>query len=197
MSDPRKHILLYFGSFNPVHKAHIAIAEYAIGKGLADEVVLIVSPRNPLKDAEGLASEFHRFEMVELAVAASEYPDRILVSAVEMTLPKPSYTIDTLRFLSRSFPDVKFSVLVGGDIVGQLDKWKDYEEILDNYRVYVYPRPGEDIGRYAGRITVLEDPPQFDVSSTEVRRRAAAGEDIDGLVPPGVAEYIRKNRPWH
>lgn len=195
MADPKK-TLLYFGSFNPIHNAHIAIAEYAVEHDLADEVVLVVSPMNPLKDPRELASEFHRFEMVELAVAGSKYPDRILVSLVEMTLPKPSYTIDTLRFLSQQFPETEFSLLMGGDIVEQLDKWKDYEQILDGYDVYVYPRPGEMIDKYRGRIKVLEDTPLFDISSTGIRERSCDGRDIADSVPKSVAAYIKKNGLW-
>ena len=92
-----KRVMLYFGSFNPIHKGHIALAEYAVEKGLCDELVLVVSPQSPYKQAEELAPEMDRFEMAEAACAASRYPDRIKPSVVEFLLPKPSYTIDTLR----------------------------------------------------------------------------------------------------
>lgn len=196
MADPRKHILLYFGSFNPIHKAHIAIAEYAVERDLADEVVLIVSPRNPHKDPRALASEFHRFEMAELAAAGSKYPERILVSMVEMTLPKPSYTINTLRFLSGKFPDVRFSILMGGDNVRNFDKWREWQQIADSYDIYVYPRPGEHIETKGDRMRVLEDTPLFDTSSTSVREKFAAEADITDLVPKGVADYIHKHKLW-
>ncbi len=188
--------MLYFGSFNPVHKAHIAIAEYVVGHGLADMVVLVVSPHNPFKDAEGLAPEFSRYEMAETAAAASKYPDRIQVSAVEMTLSRPSYTIDTLRFLGSEFPDTRFSILMGGDNVEKLDEWKEADAILAGYDIYVYPRPGEKVEKQGGRMTVLEDAPLFDVSSTAIREAVARGENIDGMVPEGVADYIRENKLW-
>ena len=191
-----KHIMLYFGSFNPIHKAHIAIAEYVVSRGLADMVVLVVSPQNPFKEPEGLAPEFSRFEMAEMAAAASAYPGRIQVSAVEMTLPKPSYTINTLRFLATEFPDARFSILMGGDNVENLSRWRDADEILAGYDIYVYPRPGEKIAAAGSRMTVLKDAPLFDISSTEVREAVARGENIDGMVPMEVADYIHENRLW-
>ncbi len=188
--------MLYFGSFNPVHNAHMAIAEYVVGCGLADMVVLVVSPQNPFKEPEGLAPEFCRYEMAETAAAASAYPGRIQVSAVEMMLPKPSYTIDTLRFLAEEFPGARFSILMGGDNVENLGRWKEANEILAGYDIYVYPRPGEKTVTVGGRMTVLEDAPLFDVSSTEIRAAVARGGNIDGMVPIGVADYIHENKLW-
>ena len=95
--------MLYFGSFNPVHRGHIALAEYVVGQGLCDETVLVVSPQSPYKQAAELAPEMDRFEMAEIACAASKYPERIKPSVVEFLLPKPSYTIDTLRYLKENF----------------------------------------------------------------------------------------------
>jgi nicotinate-nucleotide adenylyltransferase len=195
MAEP-KRVLLYFGSFNPIHKAHIAIAEYAIEQGLADEVVLVVSPHNPHKEARELADEFHRYEMTSLAAAGSKYPDRILISLVEMTLPKPSYTINTLRFLTQKFPETRFSIIMGGDLVAKLDTWRDAAEIIENYDIYVYPRPGEVVEPVGKRMHVLTDAPIFDLSSTDVREHLGKGEDIERLVPSKVAAYIDKNRLW-
>ena len=117
-----KRVMLYFGSFNPVHKGHIALAEYAVRQALCDEVVLIVSPQSPYKAADELAPEMDRFEMAEIACAASEYPDRIKPSVVEFLLPKPSYTIDTLRYLKENFGSgMEFSILMGSDQIARLD----------------------------------------------------------------------------
>lgn len=138
-----KRVMLYFGSFNPIHKGHIALAEYAVEKGLCDELVLVVSPQSPYKQAEELAPEMDRFEMAEAACAASRYPDRIKPSVVEFLLPKPSYTIDTLRYLAENHgADMEFSILMGADQIERLDGWKEYDRILE-YPVYVYPRRGE------------------------------------------------------
>ena len=192
-----KNVLLYFGSFNPVHRGHIALAEYAIEKGLCDEVVLVVSPQNPLKKTDGLAPEMDRFEMAEIACAASKYPAQIKPSVVEFLLPKPSYTIDTLRYLTESHgSEMRFSLLMGSDLIGQLNRWKEYEEILNNYPVYVYPRRGERADRYLDRITLLEDAPLQDYSSTAIREMLQRGDDVSSALQPGVAAYIRKKNLW-
>jgi nicotinate-nucleotide adenylyltransferase len=195
MTEP-KRILLYFGSFNPTHNAHIAIAEYAIERGLADEVVLVVSPHNPHKDPAELAAEFHRYEMAELAVAASKYPNRILGSLVEMTLPKPSYTINTLRFLREKFPEVRFSILIGGDLVAKLDTWREAGEIIAGYDIYVYPRAGETVAPVSPRMHILADAPTSDISSTAIRAHLTENKDISKLVPREVAAYIDKHKLW-
>lgn len=188
--------MLYFGSFNPVHNAHISIAEYAVEQGLADMVVLVVSPQNPFKRCEELAPEFNRFEMAEMAAATSGYPDRIQASAVEMTLPAPSYTIDTLRFLGSECPETEFSILLGGDNAENLGLWKESGAIIDNYKIYVYPRSGEDISKFPDCVTVLCGAPLFDISSTEIRRDFLRGADIGDRVPAAVADYIRTNKLW-
>ena len=166
--------MLYFGSFNPVHRGHIALAEYVVGQGLCDETVLVVSPQSPYKQAAELAPEMDRFEMAEIACAASKYPERIKPSVVEFLLPKPSYTIDTLRYLKENFGSgVQFSILMGSDQIARLAGWKEYEQILE-YPVYVYPRRGEPAEGFEGRITPLTDAPLQDFASTDVRDRIAA-----------------------
>lgn len=188
--------LLYFGSFNPVHNGHIALAEYAVERNLCDEVVLIVSPQSPYKEAAELAPEMDRFEMAERACAASKYPDRIKASAVEFLLPHPSYTVDTLHFLEKECGGrMRFAILMGGDQIAALDGWKEYERLFD-YPIYVYPRRGERIDRFTDRITLLDDAPLLDISATDIRLRVAQGEPITGMVAPSVAEYIRKKGLW-
>ncbi len=172
-----RKIMLYFGSFNPIHRAHIAIAEYAISQGLADIVALVVSPHNPFKDSDELAGELERFEMAEQAARVSKFPDQIVASAVEMTLPTPSYTIDTLRFLQSKFPDAEFSLLVGGDNAENLTDWKEADQILGHFPIFVYPRPGDDVSKFSVGTTILEGAPQMDVSSTEIRALLASGRD--------------------
>lgn len=192
-----KRVMLYFGSFNPIHKGHIALAEYAVEKGLCDELVLVVSPQSPYKQAEELAPEMDRFEMAEAACAASRYPDRIKPSVVEFLLPKPSYTIDTLRYLAENHgADMEFSILMGADQIERLDGWKEYDRILE-YPVYVYPRRGERVDRFPGRITVLEDAPLQDFSATQIRGRIGRGEDVSQMLDKGVAEHIRRKGLWN
>ena len=136
----KKNVLLYFGSFNPVHRGHIALAEYAVERGLCDEVVLVVSPQNPLKEAAGLAPELSRFEMAEAACAASRYPDRIKASAVEFLLDRPSYTIRTLEYLEEHHgADMRFSLLMGADTAATLSRWLENDRIVGRYTIYVYP----------------------------------------------------------
>ncbi|MFI3292915.1 MAG: nicotinate (nicotinamide) nucleotide adenylyltransferase [Rikenellaceae bacterium] len=189
--------MLYFGSFNPIHRGHIALAEYAVEQNLCDEVVLVVSPRNPLKNATDLAPEVDRYEMTEIACAESKYPDRIKPSVIEFMLDRPSYTINTLRHLSQNYgTDCQFSILMGGDIIGQFDKWRSYEEILNTYNIYVYPRRGEVIDHYLDRITVLEDAPYFDYSSTEIREGLMRSKAVDKMLTPKVLEYIHSKELW-
>lgn len=189
-----KRVLLYFGSFNPVHRGHIALAEYAVESNIADEVILIVSPQNPHKQTDELAAEFSRYEMCQAACQTSKYPEKILVSAVEFTLPRPSYTIDTLKFLSENFGDkMAFSLLMGADNVERFDRWKSYEQILESYPIFVYPRRGYAVEKFADRVTVLADAPLFDYSATDVRTAIAEGGDISEMVIPEVESYIKLN----
>lgn len=191
-----KRVMLYFGSFNPVHKGHIALAEYAVEQTLCDEVVLVVSPQSPYKAADELAPEMDRFEMAEIACAASKYPEKIKPSVVEFLLPKPSYTIDTLRYLKENFgSDMQFSILMGSDQIARLDGWKEYEKILE-YPVYVYPRRGEPAEGFEGRITLLANAPLQDFASTDVRDRIGRGEDTSAMLDEGVAAYIRRKGLW-
>ena len=192
-----KRTLLYFGSFNPVHRGHIALAEYAIERDIADQVILIVSPQNPHKQSAELAAEFSRYEMCTAACQASKYPEQILVSAVEFTLPRPSYTIDTLRFLSENFGNaMSFSILMGADNVARFDQWKEYEQILSAYPIFVYPRGGYQADKFADKMTYLADAPLFDFSATDVRNALSAGQPISEMVCPEVERYIKSNKLW-
>lgn len=187
--------VLYFGSFNPVHRGHIALAEWIIEQGLGDEVVLIVSPQNPHKQSDELAPEFSRYEMCQLACEASRYPDRIKVSAVELTLERPSYTINTLRFLSEQFgSQMEFSVLIGADNLASFDKWREAEEILSSYNVMVYPRSGYELDKFADRVTFLAEAPLHDYAATDVRTALRTGLSVSDKVIPAVERYIVQNK---
>ena len=190
------HIVLYFGSFNPVHNGHVAISEWVVERGLCDEIWLVVSPRNPFKTDSGLAPEEDRLAMARIAAAESCHPQRIVASDIEFGMPKPSYTIDTLRALEKLRPGDRFSVLIGSDNVDRIDEWKEYRTLLENYTFWVYPRPGDENPALRPGMTLLADAPRWDISSTGIRRELAAGEDIAGLVPPGVAAYLKTHRIW-
>jgi len=174
------NVLLYFGSFNPIHKGHVGLAEYMLKRDDVDEVWLVLSPHNPLKEVSGLWDEQKRLTLVESACSRHK---GLKVCTVEFGLPKPNYTINTLRYLSKQFPGHTFSMLIGADNYEIFDKWKDYQEILDNYRIYVYPRRGSC--RIRGRFEEMKwlmDAPMFDVSSTEIREKIARGENVDDLL---------------
>lgn len=190
-----RSILLYFGSFNPIHKGHIALAEWVVEQGLCDELIFIVSPQNPFKEQEGLAPEFSRYEMCELACKASRYPEQIKVSAVEFVLEKPSYTINTLRYLRENFgSEMKFSILMGADNIENFDKWREYEEILRDYPLLVYPREGYSVEKFADKITFLENAPLFDFAATDIRTMIAEGVDFREKLSAEVANYIIQNK---
>ena len=190
-----KRVALYFGSFNPIHKGHIALAEWVVEQGLCDELIFIVSPQNPFKEQEGLAPEFSRYEMCELACKASRYPEQIKVSAVEFVLEKPSYTINTLRYLRENFgSEMQFSILLGADNIENFDKWREYEEILRDYPLLVYPREGYSVERFADKITFLENAPLFDYAATDIRTMIAEGEDFRDKLSAEVANYIIQNK---
>ncbi len=189
--------MLYFGSFNPIHRGHIALAEYVVDCKLCDEVAMIVSPRNPLKEVADLAPEIDRFEMVEVACAASRYPDRIKPSIIEFLLERPSYTINTLRHLTENYGgDSSFSILMGGDIIPQFDKWRSYEQILATYPIFVYPRRGQRVERYLDKITLLDGAPLQNYSSTDVRQALLNGESVEAMLPAEVVTYIASKGLW-
>lgn len=193
----KRRMLLYFGSFDPIHNGHLALAEYAVERDLADEVVLIISPQNPFKTDLLQTPEYTRYEMAEMACNGSKYPDRIKPSVIEFVLEKPSYTINTLDYLKENHgEDMEFAIITGSDIWSRFDEWKDYERILSEYKIYVYPRKGYEVEKFADRVTILSDAPFAEYSSTEVRGKAERGEDITSMVPAPVAEYIAKNQLW-
>ena len=190
-----KRVALYFGSFNPIHKGHIALAEWVVEQGLCDELIFIVSPQNPFKEQSGLAPEFSRYEMCELACKASRYPEQIKVSAVEFVLEKPSYTINTLRYLRENFgSEMKFSILMGADNIENFDKWREYEEILRDYPLLVYPREGYSVEKLADKITFLKNAPLFDYAATDIRTMIAEGVDFRDKLSAEVAHYIIQNK---
>ncbi len=189
--------MLYFGSFNPIHRGHIAVAEYVVERGLCDELIMVISPQNPLKSSVDLAPEFERFTMAEIACAESPFAARIKPSVIEFVLPKPSYTINTLRHLSSEYSHaMEFSILMGGDLVEQLPLWRDYEEILERYPIYLYPRPNERVELFAERMHYLADAPQFEISSTDIRTRLMRGEGVEELISPAVLKHIEENGIW-
>jgi len=186
--------MLYFGSFNPVHKGHAAIAEHVVEKGLCDMAALVVSPHNPHKQTSELAPEIDRLSMAEIACAHTAYPDRIRASAVEFLLPRPSYTIDTLCFLQDNSPSVSFSILVGSD--QRIDTWKDWKLIVERYPIYIYPREGFPARTLSDDMHVLHDAPILDFASTDIRLALLTGGDTSSMLIEPVRKYIADKGLW-
>ena len=190
-------MVLYFGSFNPIHRGHIALAEYAIEHKLGDEVAMIISPRNPFKQSWAQAAETDRYEMVEMACRNSRYPEQIVPSVIEFLLDKPSYTVNTLRHLQENYGEqMEFSILMGSDLINQLPRWREPEYIIENFDLLVYPRPNVEMEFTTPRTTLLKDAPQFDHSSTAVRDALERGEDCSTMLDKEVAAYIRSKGLW-
>lgn len=177
---------LYFGSFNPLHKGHLAVAEYAVREGYADEVWLIVSPHNPHKSATELAPEMERLEMARRAVAGVA---GVEVCDVEFSLPRPSYTINTIEHLKKLHPEREFAILGGGDVAATIATWREGERLVAENTILIYPRGEND---YFGEpFRMLSGAPMMTISSTEVRKRIAEQVEWESLVPQEVAEYIK------
>ncbi len=181
---------LFFGSFNPVHIGHLVIANYMANFTDLDEVWLVVSPHNPLKNKSGLADMYDRLEMVQLAI---ENSNKLKASNIEFSLPQPSYTIDTLAYLAEKYPNKDFALIMGADNLASLHKWKNYELILENYKLYVYPRPNCDTSTWEKHPSiVLTQSPQMDLSSTFIRKAIKAKKSIQFMVPDVVLDFIDK-----
>ncbi len=193
----KQRMMLFFGSFNPVHRGHTALAEYAIEQGLCDRVAMIISPQNPFKQNMTLAPEMERYTMVEMACKNSRYPEQICPSIVEFLLEKPSYTINTLRYLEQNNgSDMEFAILMGSDLINTLPRWREAEKIIEGYDIYVYPRPEVEMTFSTARTTFLGEAPQHNYSSTEVRDRVERGDDLSQMLDREVADYIRSRGLW-
>jgi nicotinate-nucleotide adenylyltransferase len=184
-------IAIYSGSFNPIHNGHLAIARTVLEKAAIDELWFLVSPQNPLKGTADLWPEQERLNMVKLAI---EDESRMRASDYEFSLPRPHYTINTLKSLKTDYPENDFILLLGGDNLTIMHRWYRFDEIVKGFGLIVYPRPGYAIDEFKDRENVqVIDAPLFDISATDVRKRIENNESIEGLVPDKVAEYI-KNR---
>lgn len=181
---------LFFGSYNPIHIGHLAIANYMLEYSDLDELWLVISPQNPLKKKKTLLNEYDRFHMAELALEGN---DKIKPSDIEFRLPKPSYTIDTLSYLKEKNPATDFVLIMGADNIESFEKWKNYETILKYYQLYVYPRPGFDLGKYYEHPGVkLINAPLMEISSSFIRDAIKQGKDVRYFLPEKVYDYICK-----
>jgi nicotinate-nucleotide adenylyltransferase len=182
---------LYFGSFNPIHNGHLIIANYIIQNADISQVWFVVSPQNPLKKSSSLLNEYNRLYLVQIAI---EEEQSLKTSDIEFRLPKPSYTIDTLTYLQEKYPAHEFSVIMGSDSYQNLSAWKNYEQLIKNYNIIVYERPGfkpENI--YHGSHTIFLKAPMLEISSTYIRKTIKEGKSIRYLVPEKVRIEIEQN----
>jgi nicotinate-nucleotide adenylyltransferase len=181
---------LYFGTFNPIHIGHLAIANYMVEYTETDQLWFVVSPQNPHKQKANLLDDYQRLEMVHRAVDSDS---RFRVSNIEFGLPKPSYTIDTLTYLKEQFPHYQFRIIMGSDNLENFHKWKNYETILKNFGIFVYPRPGFDKTRSAGHPNIeITQAPLMEISSTFIREAIRQGKDVRHFLPPKTWDYLEE-----
>ena len=185
------NIGLYFGSFNPIHIGHLIIANHVLNETSINKIWFIVSPQNPLKESKTLLNEFDRLHLVRLATLDD---NRIKCSDIEFNLPKPSYTSNTLTFLSEKYPQNQFSIIMGSDSYQNLDKWKNYETIINNYPVYVYKREGYEIKKTFGKEAVTLNAPIIQISASQIREHIRSAKSIRYLVPEIVREEIESRK---
>ncbi|HPE74548.1 MAG TPA: nicotinate (nicotinamide) nucleotide adenylyltransferase [Draconibacterium sp.] len=180
---------LYFGSYNPIHIGHLAIANYLVEYTGIDQLWFVVSPQNPFKKKENLLADYHRLELVNRAI---ENDNRFRASNIEFNLPKPSYTIDTLTYLQERHPDYNFSILMGSDNLESFYKWKNSEIIIENYGIIVYPRPGFDLTKVPEHknISVVPNAPLMEISSSFIRNAIKEGKDVRHFMPEKAWIYL-------
>ena len=190
-----KKIGLFFGSFNPIHIGHLILANYILENSDMDELWFVVSPHNPFKDKKSLLTDHNRLDMVQLAV--KNYP-KMRASNVEFSLPKPSYTIDTLTYLKEKYPNYSFALIMGEDNLDSLPKWKNAEKLMSDYQIIVYPRTfegGTSTSLSVSKIKNQENiniinAPIIELSATEIRNMIKEGKNVRPMLPPEVFEYL-------
>lgn len=179
---------LFFGSFNPIHIGHMAIANYMLEFSDIDQLWFVISPQNPLKEKLTLLADYHRLELARRAI---DDDDRFRISDIEFAMPKPSYTIDTLTYLSERYPGNEFLLIMGADGLKTFHHWKNSQLIQDNYHRLVYPRPGissEEILSHSN-ITLMEAP-KIEISSSFIRKSISEGKDIRYFLPERTYQYM-------
>ena len=181
---------LFFGSFNPIHTGHMILAEYMVEYTDLKEVWFVVSPQNPLKEKKSLLADYHRLAMVNIAV---EDDVRLRSCNIEFKMPQPSYTIDTLAYLSEKHPERHFILIGGTDILPSFHKWKNYQELLKQYELYIYNRTHYDPGEYKDHPQIkFFDAPLIEISASFIRSSISEGKDIRYMLPPRIYEYIKE-----
>ena len=179
---------LFFGSFNPVHVGHMVIANYMLEFTDLDQIWFIVSPHNPLKEKKSLLDAHHRLQLVQEAIGDN---NKMKASNIEFELPQPSYTINTLSYLVEQHPQKEFVLMVGSDNLKNFHKWKNYEQILEQYELYVYPRSSSETGEFITHPAIKMVPaPLMEISSSFIRAAIKNKKDVRYMMPEGVSKYI-------
>ena len=184
---------IYFGSFNPIHIGHLLIASFVANHTDVQQVWLMVSPQNPLKNSVGLLNEYQRLHLVNLAIEQDDA--QIKSSDIEFKLPKPSFTIDTLIYLEEKYPQHQFVLIMGSDSFQNIHRWKNPDILLQKYELIIYQRPGyivEELHQ-AANIKILKAP-LLDISATAIRKNIKEGKSIRYMLPEKVREEIEKSR---
>ncbi len=183
-----KRTALFFGSFNPIHVGHLIIANTMLQQEGVDELWFVVSPQNPLKERATLLADHHRMQMVRRAI---EDNYKMRACDIEMHLPLPSYTAVTLAALGEKYPEREFCLVMGSDNLATFERWRNYEYILEHYRLLVYPRPGTQRCKLATHPHVtMVDVPMMDISSSYIRQQIAARKDVRYLLTEPVHKYL-------
>ncbi len=187
---PKQTVGILGGSFNPVHIGHLILASFLVQWGYVDKVWLTLSPRNPLKDPSALLPDTKRLAMLNIALKGARDID---VCDIELSMPRPSYTVNTLDTLASKYPDKQFRLIIGSDNWAIFDRWRDPQRILDHYGVIVYPRDGYPVSHHIDGMEVVKAP-LVDISSTFIRNSVARGRDVSYFLPPGVFKYITDHK---
>jgi len=180
---------LYFGSFNPIHIGHLIIANHVLNESEIKKIWFVVSPQNPFKESKALLNEFDRLHLVRSSI---ENDIRLKASDIEFGLPRPSYTSNTLAFLSEKYPEHDFSIIMGSDSYNNLKKWKNSDVIINNYPILVYEREGYEIEVHQKiqKQPIILKAPVIEISSSQIRRYIKLGKSIRYLVPEQIREEI-------
>ncbi len=188
----KKEVAVFSGSFNPIHMGHLILANYIKEFTYVDEIWFIVSPQNPLKNTDCMLDDDIRLLMTQLAL---ENFVEFKLSNIEFEMPSPSYTIYTLKELSKRYPNNNFTLIIGADNWVVFNQWKDYEELIKNYKIIIYPRKDADViiqDNYKDSIKLV-NAPLVDISSTFIRRSINEGRNMRAFLPPKVYDYISEN----
>lgn len=183
-----KEIGLFFGTFNPIHTGHLILANHFAFRANLDEVWFVVTPQSPFKIRNSMLDQYHRLDLVHRAVLGN---DRLRASDVEFKLKAPHYTVHTLVHLQEKFPESRFSIIMGEDNLVGLKNWKNYEYLLENHTILVYPRVGEKSAELIDHPSVrLVDAPRLEISSSKIRELLKTGDSVRYLLPESIHDYV-------